>query len=51
MAADKLSRQIVRVKIEPTIIRPEQLPSGDYRVFVKDALKRAQGDDFSFADI
>ena len=28
---DKLVGQIVRVKIQPTILRPEQLPSGDYR--------------------
>lgn len=50
-AIAQLDGQIVRVRIQPTIIRPEQLPSGDYRVFVQDALRRAQTDQWSFADI
>ena len=50
-ATAQLDGQIVRVKIQPTILRPEQLPSGDYRVFVQDALKRAAKDEASFADI
>ena len=48
---DRLDGQVVRVKIQPTILRPEQLSSGDYRVFVQDALKRAPKDEASFADI
>lgn len=50
-ATAQLDGQIVRVKIQPTILRPEQLPSGDYRVFVQDGLKRALKDEASFANI